>query len=97
MRDSAVQDAEHYLQYGVGRLWSMVTPQSLPRGFAVNLELGSPITGKEFTEKYGYRGWKADPLKDPWKLTDPSSGYKFPTNDFASYYKSGLNEHGIFD
>lgn len=97
MRDSAVQDAEHYLQYGVGRLWSMVTPQSLPRSFAVNLELGSPITGKEFNEKYGYRGWKADPLKDPWKLTDPSSGYKFPTNDFASYYKSGLNEHGIFD
>ncbi len=39
----------------------------------------------------------ADPLNEPWKLTDPSSGYKFPTNDFESYYKSGLDEHGIFD
>lgn len=97
IRDNAVQDAEKYLAYGEERLWEMVTPQSLPRSYAVNYELGSPITGREFNEKYGYRGWLADPLNEPWKLTDPSSGYKFPTNDFESYYKSGLNEHGIFD
>ncbi|MEW9033802.1 MAG: hypothetical protein AB2404_13955 [Planifilum fimeticola] len=97
MRDNAVQEAEKYLAYGEERLWEMVTPQSLPRSYAVNYELGSPITGKEFNEKYGYRGWLADPLNEPWKLTDPSSGYKFPTNDFESYYKSGLDEHGIFD
>lgn len=97
MRDNAVQEAEKYLGYGEERLWEMVTPQSLPRSYAVNYELGSPITGKEFNEKYGYRGWLADPLNEPWKLTDPSSGYKFPTNDFESYYKSGLDEHGIFD
>ncbi|MFK7695013.1 heparinase II/III family protein [Paenibacillus sp. HJGM_3] len=24
------------------------------------------------------------------------SGYKFPTNDFGAYYRSGLNEHGNF-
>lgn len=97
MRDSAVREAEKYLDHGVEKLWEMVTPQSLPRSFAVNLELGSPITGKEFLEEYGVYGWEADPLNDPWKLVDPSSGYKFPTNDFKSYYESGLNEHGIFD
>lgn len=97
MRDSAVREAEKYLDHGVENLWEMVTPQSLPRSFAVNLELGSPITGKEFFEEYGVYGWEADPLNDPWKLVDPSSGYKFPTNDFKSYYESGLNEHGIFD
>lgn len=56
MRDNAVQEAEKYLGYGEERLWEMVTPQSLPRSYAVNYELGSPITGKEFNEKYGYRG-----------------------------------------
>ncbi|PTX64893.1 heparinase II/III-like protein [Melghirimyces profundicolus] len=97
IKNHAVLDAEKYLDFGVENLWNAVTTQNLPRSFAVNLELGSPITGKEFNEKYGYRGWQADPLNEPWKLTDPSSGYKFPTNDFASYYKSGLDEHGNFD
>ncbi|GGE26010.1 hypothetical protein GCM10011571_30170 [Marinithermofilum abyssi] len=97
IKDNAVQDADRYLSMGLDRLWQTITPQSIPRSFAVNLELGSPITGKEFNKKYGYRGWVADPMNRPWKLVDPSSGYVFPTNDFASYYQSGLNEHGIFD
>ncbi|MFC4075869.1 hypothetical protein [Salinithrix halophila] len=96
-RDNAVQEADKYLAWGAERLWKTVTPQSLPRSFAVNLQKGSPITGEEFNKKYGYRGWLADPKNEPWKLTDPSSGYRFPTNDFASYYESGLDEHGIFD
>lgn len=35
-------------------------------------------------------------MNDPWKIVDPSSGYKFPTNDFGAYYRSGLDEHGVF-
>ncbi|SDX58301.1 Heparinase II/III-like protein [Marininema mesophilum] len=97
IRDNAVHEADHYLHWGMDRLWMMITPQSLPRSFAVNLEKGSPITGKKLNDHYGYRGWLADPKNDPWKLTDPSSGYRFPTNDFASYYQSGLNEYGIFE
>ena len=77
------------------RLWEMVTPRSLPRSYAVNYELGSHHR-QEFNEKYGYRGWLADPLNEPWKLTDPQR-IQVPTNDFESYYKSGLDEHGIFD
>lgn len=96
MKETAVTNADKYLEYGAEQLWEMVTPQSLPRSFAVNQDLGSPITGQDIYE-YGNYPWEADPLNEPWKMTDPSSGYVFPTNDFASYYESGLDEHGLFD
>ncbi|RAV23050.1 hypothetical protein DQG23_02285 [Paenibacillus contaminans] len=96
MRDNAVAQADLYLGQGLDFLWNLVPPQSLPRSIFVNFELGSPVTGKEI-DKYGYYPYLIDPIGDPWKITDPSSGYRFPTNDFKSYYESGLNEHGIFD
>ncbi|MDF2716994.1 MAG: bacterial Ig-like protein, partial [Paenibacillus sp.] len=96
IKDAAVAKADIYLAQGLDFLWKLVPPQSLPRSATVNLELGSPITGRE-VDKYGNYPYLLDPINDPWKITDPSSGYRFPTNDFKSYYESGLNEHGIFE
>jgi uncharacterized protein YjdB len=95
IRDNAVANADKFLALGYDYLWNMVTPQSLPRSYGVNQQLGSPITGLEIN-KYGNYPWVADPVNNPWKLTDPSSGYQFPTNDFGAYYQSGLDDHGIF-
>lgn len=95
-RGRVVEKADKYLVLGYDFLWSAVTPQSLPRGYAVNQELGSPITGLGIN-KYGNYPWQADPINMPWKLVDPSSRYIFPTNDFGAYYKSGLDEQGIFN
>ncbi|WP_010269714.1 heparinase II/III domain-containing protein [Paenibacillus senegalensis] len=97
LRDEAVSKAEAYLRQGHDWLWSLVTSQSLPRSIMVHLTLGSPGSGPELTRLYGNYGWLADPLNDPWKLTDPVSGMRFPSNDFASYYASGLNAKGEFN
>ncbi|MBP1993791.1 S-layer homology domain-containing protein [Paenibacillus eucommiae] len=96
MRDNAVTQANLYADQGLDFLWSLVPPQSLPRSIFVNQELGSPITGKDI-DLYGYYPYTFDPINEPWKITDPSSGAKFPTNDFGAFYESGLDEHGIFD
>lgn len=96
MKDHAVAQADHYLAEGLDFLWNLVPPQSLPRSYSVNQTQGSPITGTEVFN-YGIYPYTFDPIEDPWKITDPSSGYKFPTNDFQSYYESGLNANGIFD
>jgi hypothetical protein len=96
LKDAAVAKAERYLAEGHNFLWNVVPPQSLPRSTSANLKLGSPVTGMDIYQ-YGSHPWTADPLNEPWKIVDPSSGYKFPTNDFQSYYESGLNAHGIFD
>ncbi|WP_054949761.1 heparinase II/III domain-containing protein [Numidum massiliense] len=95
LRDGAVEKANKYLAKGYDFLWQAVPAQTLPRSYGVNQQLGSPITGREI-DKYGNYPYKADPVNEPWKIVDPSSGYKFPTNDFGAYYESGLDEQGIF-
>ncbi|PWU15999.1 MAG: hypothetical protein C5B50_14260 [Verrucomicrobia bacterium] len=41
--------------------------------------------------------WQIDAQKKPWKLICPNCREIFPKNDFAAFYKSGLNEHGLFE
>ncbi|HEX2186413.1 MAG TPA: hypothetical protein VHN78_12995, partial [Chloroflexota bacterium] len=96
LQAQATSAADRYVAKGDDWLWSLVTGQRLPRSYAVNQLLGSPITGTEiFT--FGNYPWQADPLSRPWKLADPSSEYVFPTNDFEAYYRSGLDAHALFD
>lgn len=94
-RNIAVSNADKYVAKGLDFLWDAVPGNTLPRSYGVNQVLGSPITGKEI-DKFGNYPYKADPLQRPWKIVDPSSGYVFPTNDFGAYYRSGLDEHGVF-
>lgn len=96
MRDAAVAKADRYAALGYDFLWSVITPQSVPRSYAVNEEAGSPVAGHDI-DSYGDYPYQTDPAGNPWKIVDPSSGYQFPTNDYAAYYKSGLNDSGLFD
>lgn len=96
LRDEAEARAEPFVEAGDDWLWEFPTGQGLPRSYAVNQELGSPITGGDIYD-YGNYPWIIDPVDQPWKLTDPSSDYVFPTNDFGAFYRSGLNERGEFD
>ncbi|MBO9608538.1 MAG: heparinase II/III family protein [Paenibacillaceae bacterium] len=95
MKRQAVAKADVYVRRGLDFLWGLVPPPSLPRSIAVNQQAGSPVTGKAI-DKYGTYPYTSNPLEDPWKLTDPSSGMRFPTNDFGAYYASGLDKHGLF-
>lgn len=95
-RDSAIVEADKFLTLGHDYLWDTVTAQTLPRSFSTSLEHACPICGKQMYADYGLYGWRIDPLNMPWKLTCPKCGTIFPTNDFGAYYKSGLDEHGIF-
>ena len=47
-------------------------------------------------DNFGNYPYKADVINKPWKLTCPACDMSFPTNDFASYYKSGLDANGKF-
>lgn len=40
--------------------------------------------------------WKMDALHVPWKMTCPHCVEQFPKNDFGAFYRSGLDEHGVF-
>lgn len=102
LRDDAVDAARPYIEGGEAWLWAQVTGQGLPRSYAVNQDLGSPITGRDIYQ-YGNYPWVMDPIGRPWKLIDPSvpedsdKPRVYPTNDFAAFYQSALNERGEFD
>ena len=97
-KDNAVATADQFVALGNDYLWNLVTPQSLPRSYTVNDAKGSPTSGTDIYTKTGSNyPWIIDPVNHPFKIQDPISKEYFPTNDFASYYKSGLNGNGIFD
>ncbi|MBP1993235.1 S-layer homology domain-containing protein [Paenibacillus eucommiae] len=96
MKNDVVIKANRYVDQGLDFFWNLVTPQSLPRSYEVNESLGSPLSGKEI-DKYGSYAYTYDPINDPWKIVDPTDGKRYPTNDFGAFYRSGLNEHGVFD
>lgn len=96
IKDSAVQLADMYVDKAE-ILWNMVTPQNIPRSITVNPQYTCPNCKTDLRAKYGNYPWVIDPINDPWKLTCPECKLKFPTNDFESYYKGGLDSNGIFD
>lgn len=52
--------------------------------------------GEDLAKAFGIYSWIIDPLADPWKITCPVCGKRFPSNDFGSYYRLGLDQKGVF-
>lgn len=92
-----VKKADEMMGYGKLFWWTLPTPQELPRcSIPCQANYGCPVCGEEVLLKYGSTGW-IHLLKDnPWKSKCPNCGSLFPSNDFKSYYESGLDDRGIF-
>ena len=45
---------------------------------------------------YNHYPYEVDPIGKPWKITCPECKRDFPSNDFESFYKLGLDEQGRF-
>lgn len=93
-RDNAVTLADSYEVLGLDFWWSLITPQSIPRGYAVNQVKGSPVTGTAINQ-FGNYPYRLDPINHPWKIQDPTNDMWYPCNDFGAYYESGLVD-GVF-
>jgi hypothetical protein len=102
--DVAVINAKSWLVRSDEELWKMVPGQDLPRTIDVTYDkfssgpkfLGCLICGEKIS-KYGNYPYDPDFENKPWKLTCPSCGSVFPTNDFGKYYESAIDEHGLFN
>lgn len=102
--NAAVAKAKLWLAKSDEELWKMVPGQDLPRTIDVTYDkfssgpkfLGCLICGEKIS-KYGNYPYNPDFENKPWKLTCPSCGSVFPTNDFGKYYESAIDEHGLFN
>lgn len=95
-KENAKIRADIFFDVGLENLIDMVTPQSLPRSFAVNQEYGCPVCKNE-VDKYGRWPYLANVVENPWKIICPHCKSVFPSNDFGAYYKGGKDKQGVFD
>ena len=97
LADQTVQKAEHMLEFSQSYWWTLPTPQEIPRSsIPCQKNLGCPVCGEEVLLKYGSAGWIHLVKDQPWKTQCPNCKSIFPSNDFKSYYESGLDDRGIF-
>ena len=96
-----IQPADQYTEL-TDILYDLIPSEGIPRGNSVGAQ-GDP---EMFTCRYcktnigalyGSYSWKHDPLKQPWKIQCPHCDRWFPSNNFAGFYKLGLNAYGEFD
>ncbi len=93
--------ADKYI-VNVDALYDLITSQGLLRSMHVGEEYDSKVLycrycGINLGATYGTFPWVFDPINRPWKIQCPDCKRVFPSNDFGSFYKLGLNEYGEFD
>jgi hypothetical protein len=82
-----------WMKYSYDQLWEMMFGNTIKRSWMVWSDGYCPSC-KKGVPMYD---WQMDPLNKPWIVTCPHCHEDFPKNDFGKFYKSGINENGIFD
>jgi oligo-alginate lyase len=74
-------------------LWNLMFGPTIKRSWMVWSNGHCPACRKSVP----MYSWQIEALKEPWKVRCPHCRERFPKNDFARFYRSGLDEHGVFD
>jgi len=93
-QERIVGEADKWVKYDDSTLRLLVTPPEVPRAIVAH-EQGAPVNGEELN-RLGRYSWIIS-FDRPYKVQSPVDGSIYPSNDFLAYYRSGLDERGIFD
>ena len=93
IRDNVVAAARPWMKLSDDELWQLMFSNSIKRSWMVWSNGHCPACKKPVP----MYEWRADALNRPWKMQCPHCKELFPKNDFAKFYRSGLNEQGIFE
>jgi hypothetical protein len=93
IRDSVVAAARPWMKLSDEQLWDLMFSNSIKRSWMVWSNGHCPAC-KKAVPMYE---WRPAALVRPWKMQCPHCKGLFPKNDFAKFYRSGLNEQGIFE
>ncbi len=88
-----IAQADQWLEWSDADLRGLVPTADVPRAFNVGT-VGCPKCGKEIYAKGGTYPWIID-LKKPFTVTCPVDGSTYPSNDYAAYYASGLEDKSL--
>jgi len=93
IQKNIVRAAEPWRKMSNDHLWSLMFGNTIKRSWMVWSNGHCPACGKSVP----MYTWKMDAIRRPWKVWCPHCKEVFPKNDFAAFYRSGLDEHGVFD
>lgn len=103
-KQKIVDACKPWIELSDDELWHMIPGQQLPRTIDVTWNYNFPKRARlgclgcgDDIYNHGAYPYEPDFWEKPWKLTCPSCGVVFPTNDFGAYYKSGIDEKGLFN
>ncbi len=101
-QERAVAAAGEWVGRTDDALWGMVTAQELPRTVYTNEGVTykgqqpyCPGCGEAAPAKSGREWWEFDDAR-PWKIWCEHCGEVYPKNDFGAFYRTALDEHGMF-
>ncbi len=93
IRDSLVTAARPWMEMSDDQLWDLMFGNTIRRAWQVWSDGHCPACKKPVP----MYEWAPEALKQPWKMRCPQCKELFPKNDFAKFYRSGLNEQNVFD
>lgn len=93
VRDGLVAAAQPWMKLSDDQLWDLMFGNTIKRSWMVWSNGHCPACNKSVP----MYEWRCDPLHHPWKMQCPHCKERFPKNDFGKYYRSGLNEQGVFE
>ncbi|MBQ7119348.1 MAG: S-layer homology domain-containing protein [Oscillospiraceae bacterium] len=99
--ESYVKRADGYIE-NLDKIYDLIPSEGIPRTITLG-EADDPSSynckycNTDLMVEYGSIPWVHNPTNRPWKIQCPDCKRVFPTNDFESFYKLGLNEYGEFD
>ena len=91
-RDRIVEAAQPWMAFSDDELWDLMFGSTIRRSWMVWSNGHCPAC-REGVPMYN---WRIQALRLPWKLRCPRCEALFPKNDFHAYYRSGMDEHGVF-
>lgn len=91
--DGIAERAKPWMETSDEDLWKMVFGPAITRSHMVWSSGHCPAC-KRPVRMYN---WEINAWKLPWKTRCPHCRETFPKNDFHKFYRSGLNEQGVFD
>ncbi len=97
-RDALIAQLEPWMAMSDEELWALLPGQDMPRDAGVNRDgAGCPNCGREhYNAPYSPSRWLIDFQDHPWQAQCRNCGEWFPSNDFASYYDSALDDQHKF-
>lgn len=93
IRDSLIAGAKPWMQMSDDQLWDLMFGSTLKRAWQVWSDGHCPSC----QQPVPMYEWQPDALNQPWKMRCPRCQELFPKNDFARFYRSGLDEQNVFD